>query len=91
MTLRRPWRWVLVALALAAMVLGVWAFWLEPASLTVAEERLLLPARLGGSLGLAVLTDLHVGSPFTASIGSGRSWTAPTPCGPTSSACSGTS
>jgi predicted MPP superfamily phosphohydrolase len=64
LTLRRPWRWALVALALAVIVLGVWAFWLEPASLTVAEERVLLPAPLGGPLRLAVLTDLHVGSRF---------------------------
>jgi predicted MPP superfamily phosphohydrolase len=44
-------------------VLGSRAFWLEPASLAVVEERIDLdwPAE---SLRIAVLTDLHVGSPF---------------------------
>ena len=45
--------------------LGLWAFWLEPASLTLAEERITLRASIHGSLRIAVLTDLHVGSPFT--------------------------
>jgi uncharacterized protein len=44
-------------------MLGSWAFWLEPAGLTVVEERIDLdwPAE---PLRIAVLTDLHVGSPF---------------------------
>ena len=47
----------------AAVILALRAFWLEPASLTVVEERLELawPAE---PLRIAVLTDLHVGSPF---------------------------
>lgn len=51
---------------IAAALLGVWAFWLEPASLTVREHRVELPgwpATLSG-LRVAVLSDLHVGSPF---------------------------
>ena len=64
MTRRRAWRWALLVAALAAVVSGGWAFWLEPASLIVAEERLVLPAPWRGSLRIAVLTDLHVGSPF---------------------------
>jgi predicted MPP superfamily phosphohydrolase len=43
--------------------LGLWAFWLEPAGLSVVEERVNIrwPAR---SLRIALLTDLHIGSPF---------------------------
>ena len=53
----------LVGFGLAALAGGSWAFWLEPAGLTVVEERVALgwPAR---PLRIAVLTDLHVGSPF---------------------------
>ncbi len=54
-----------VAVALLA-VLGCWAFWLEPASLrlqthSVSLER--LPESCDG-LRVALLADLHVGSPF---------------------------
>jgi predicted MPP superfamily phosphohydrolase len=38
------------------------AFWLEPASLTVANSRIAI-ASMKGQLRVAVLTDLHVGSP----------------------------
>jgi predicted MPP superfamily phosphohydrolase len=65
--LRRLLRWRLAGwLALAALPLAVWAFWLEPASLVVRETRLDLPAwpvECGG-LRVALLADLHVGSPF---------------------------
>jgi len=47
-----------------ALALAAWAFWLEPASLTVSEERVLLPWAFGQPLKVAILTDLHVGSPF---------------------------
>lgn len=43
---------------------GVWAFWLEPASLTVSEERISLSRWPLRPLRVAVLTDLHVGSPY---------------------------
>lgn len=46
------------------VMLGLWAFWIEPASLTVAEHALSLPWPGARSLRVAVLTDLHVGSPF---------------------------
>lgn len=46
------------------VTLALWAFWLEPASLTVAEHELRLPWTGDRSLRVAVLTDLHVGSPF---------------------------
>jgi len=47
-------------------LLGAWAFWLEPRSLRVREYALTLPRWPPGLAGLrvAVLTDLHVGSPF---------------------------
>jgi predicted MPP superfamily phosphohydrolase len=45
-------------------VLGLWGFWLEPASLTVVEERISVGSSAQGSLRIAVLADLHVGSPF---------------------------
>ncbi len=44
--------------------LGLWAFWIEPASLTVSEHTLNLPWPGERPLRVAVLTDLHVGSPF---------------------------
>ncbi len=46
------------------VALGLSAFWLEPASLTLVEERINLPLSLPGSLRIAILTDLHVGAPF---------------------------
>ena len=51
--------------ALVAAALGLWAFWIEPASLTVRRQELGLPGWPAGQAGLrvAVLTDLHVGSP----------------------------
>jgi predicted MPP superfamily phosphohydrolase len=60
---RRFWLTSIAVLLCVALVLGVQAFWLEPASLRVAEERVSLPwpAR---PLRVAVLTDLHVGTPF---------------------------
>src|SRR5712672_982111 len=62
----RRWRWWGgSALALLA-VLGLWTFWLEPASLRVVEHRLEAddwPRAIAG-LRIAVLADLHVGSPW---------------------------
>jgi len=49
-----------------AVGLGLWAFALEPASLTTQQHKLLIPnwsPELSG-LRVAVLADLHVGSPF---------------------------
>jgi predicted MPP superfamily phosphohydrolase len=43
---------------------GLRAFWLEPASLTLVEERINLRGAARGPLRIAILTDLHVGSPF---------------------------
>src|SRR5687767_7061777 len=59
-------RWVAVAFILLIAALGAWAFWLEPTSLKVAEHRLEIPRwpRALDGLRIAVLVDLHVGSPF---------------------------
>jgi predicted MPP superfamily phosphohydrolase len=57
---------LLLALVVAAVALGGKAFWLEPASLSVREHVLELPRWPAGLAGLrvAVLADLHVGSPY---------------------------
>lgn len=52
------------AVGCTGLVLVLWAFWLEPASLTVAEHALNVNWTGGRPLRVAVLTDLHVGSPF---------------------------
>ena len=46
-------------------VLVTWGFWWEPASLSVQEDEIVLPrwAASSGSLRIAVLADLHTGSP----------------------------
>ncbi len=62
--IRRIRVWILAAAGLAFVVLSGWAFWLEPASLRVVEERVRLARPLGAPLRVAILTDLHVGSPF---------------------------
>ena len=51
-------------IACTFLLLGVWAFWLEPDSLTVTEHQLSLNWTAERSLRVAILTDLHVGSPF---------------------------
>jgi predicted MPP superfamily phosphohydrolase len=64
--MRRRWWWGGgAALAIAGTLLGVWAFWIEPASLCVVEHPIAgrWPRELDG-LRIAVLADLHVGSPY---------------------------
>ncbi len=46
------------------LTFGLWAFWLEPAGLGVVHERIRLSWPAQRSLRIAILTDLHVGSPF---------------------------
>jgi predicted MPP superfamily phosphohydrolase len=64
---RRKRRWIPSGtLLVIVLVLVAWAFWLEPASYRVRTYRLELPhwsAELSG-LRVAVLADLHTGSPF---------------------------
>jgi hypothetical protein len=61
---RRIWQWSFAVAGCVVLALALWALWLEPASLTVAEERIILRSSGHGSLRVAVLADLHVGSPF---------------------------
>lgn len=59
---RRSLRQGMIAVGLG---LGLWAFWVEPASLRVSEHRLSVarwPQACNG-LRIAVLADLHIGSP----------------------------
>jgi predicted MPP superfamily phosphohydrolase len=56
--------WSAAALGAVAVAFALWVLWLEPASLAVVEERLDLPWSAERPLRLALLTDLHVGSPF---------------------------
>ena len=54
------------ALALAFVLTGIWTFLIEPNRLVVKEETIQLPNWPTGfeNLKIAVLSDLHVGSPF---------------------------
>jgi predicted MPP superfamily phosphohydrolase len=61
---RRIWLSILIGTGCAILVSGVRAFWLEPASLTIVQERINLRWFARGSVRIAILTDLHVGSPF---------------------------
>lgn len=49
-------------ISIAGLLLGIWAFWLEPAALTTREYRLSIPHWHAGLSGLrvAVLADLRV-------------------------------
>lgn len=57
--------WARIVVLVIGMVLATEAFWLEPASLAANHYRLVLPAWPAECNGLkvAVLADLHVGSP----------------------------
>ena len=63
---RKRLRVVFTGLALVATSLGLWAFWLEPASLHNKTHVLQLPgwSETCDDLRVAVIADLHVGSPF---------------------------
>lgn len=60
----RTWGRVALVVTLLTLTLGLWGLWLEPASLTTEEHQLNLPWPSQQALRIAVLTDLHVGSPF---------------------------
>src|SRR6059036_1613286 len=66
--LTKPAKLKAVVAAVAIMCAGLvaWAFWLEPASLCVRTYRLEIPRWNSALAGLrvAVIGDLHVGSPF---------------------------
>ena len=54
----------LAVLAAVGVFLAVWAFWWEPRRLVVRESSLSLPCWVGAPIRVAVLSDLHVGSPY---------------------------
>lgn len=59
-------RAALAAVLVLFVALAAWAFWWEPSSVTVRRVSLSVPRWREGQRGLrvAVLTDLHVGSPY---------------------------
>ena len=61
---RRTWTRALGVVGCTGLVLVLWAFCLEPASLIVAEHSVSLNWTGERPLRVAVLTDLHIGSPF---------------------------
>lgn len=63
-TKRSTARWWLVAAGCVVLTPGLWAVWIEPASLVVTEQRLIIPWPGNASLRIAIISDLHVGSPF---------------------------
>jgi predicted MPP superfamily phosphohydrolase len=62
---RRRLRNIVLTLLAAGLVLGVWAFGIEPGTLRVREVPLAVPGWPAGRAGMrvALLSDLHVGSP----------------------------
>lgn len=70
----KRWRLIASAVALIALGLGTWSFGFEPASVRVRTYSLSVPhwkPELAG-LRVAVLADLHVGSPFNGISKLGR-------------------
>jgi uncharacterized protein len=61
---RRIAGWSLVTAGALSAALALRAFWLEPASLRIVEEHISLRGSTKRWVRVAVLTDLHVGSPF---------------------------
>ena len=51
-------------IAALILVLAIWSFGIEPASLVVRHQTLHIPAWSGPPLTLAIVADLHVGSPW---------------------------
>ena len=62
----RRLRQIWVAITLLGLGLAAWGFWWEPASLTVRRDAVPVPGwpKALAGLRVAVLTDLHVGSPY---------------------------
>jgi predicted MPP superfamily phosphohydrolase len=61
---KRALRRIFLGLLLVGLILGFWAFFVEPSSLRVREHRLAVPGWPAGRSGMriALLSDLHVGS-----------------------------
>lgn len=62
--MKRFFRVLLPVVAIVAFALAVRAFWWEPQQLVSREIRLALPCWRAQPLRIAVVSDLHVGSPF---------------------------
>jgi hypothetical protein len=58
-------RRLLLTAATVVVVLAAWGFWWEPQQLVSHEVRLQLPCWSTGPVRVAVVSDLHIGSPFT--------------------------
>lgn len=56
-------RIVLLATVVAALGLAIWALWFEPRRLVVRTESVPLPCWVGAPVRVAILSDLHIGSP----------------------------
>ncbi|HXV60530.1 MAG TPA: metallophosphoesterase [Vicinamibacteria bacterium] len=58
-------KWFLAAVPLVMFCLGGWAFWIEPSSLVLHHETIVLPGwqEEQSGLTLALMSDLHIGSP----------------------------
>ena len=55
----------LAVLAATGAFLAVWAFFWEPRRLVVRESEIALPCWRGAPVRVAVVSDLHIGSPYT--------------------------
>jgi predicted MPP superfamily phosphohydrolase len=60
----KHWKRLSLVLSALAVAGAGWAFWLEPASLSVRISCVPFVTPLRGPLTVALLTDLHVGSPY---------------------------
>ena len=62
---KRALRRTFLGICCLGLILGFWAFLAEPSSLRVREHRVAIPGVAGGRSGMriALLSDLHVGSP----------------------------
>jgi len=61
---RLMWKRVALALIASIALLGLYSFFIEPSRLIVREERIRLRNWSPGPLRVAVIADLHAGSPF---------------------------
>ncbi len=59
--LMRPW-WPLRLIGGLLLLLGVYAFWYEPATIKAVEHPVRIAGGIGGQLRIAVIADLHGGS-----------------------------
>ena len=67
LSMRTQWKrfipWLAISVVVGGMALAGWAVWWEPRRLVVIEDTIDLPCWTGDPLLLAIVSDLHVGSP----------------------------